>query len=269
MGNPVQLIQCTKESDSLIQIANFDVLYEQYFSDSDNKTFSEKLNEKIEVVNDADDFCSHCGYEPAEGNRVFASAVEMVWCFIVMELVNFRYTSPEIHKIKLLLTEDAKKYMVKMPRLEFCLAYCLHEKKPLVLIISKDGKIKIVNAIQQGSINSMLRENSCIQISIPALLRKALPEFEILTEDASSVMAGEEIVELLQLIQDGKFDEITLQLDKSEKGRIKLIEALEILTGDKKIEQLKRQYSHQEITVKQNGFGNEYIERRVKRKFKK
>lgn len=267
MSKPVQFIQCAKDSDALFQIENFESLYEKYFNDPGNKIFSAKLNEKIEVVDDADDFCSHCGYEPSEGNRVYASAVEMVWCFIVIELVNFRYTSPEIHRIKIMLTQDAKKFSVKMPPLEFCLSYCLREKKPLVLIVGRDGKIKIVDAVQQGSINSVLKENSCIAISIPSLLHKALPEFEIISEEAVSVLTSEEIVEVLHLIQEGRFNEITLQMDKSNRGKIQLIEALEIITGEKKIEQLKREYPHQEITLKQNGFGNEYLVRKFRKKF--
>jgi hypothetical protein len=265
--NPLQSVQCADTGNTLVLNENLEAEYQLYFARDENKIYSHQLNTEIKVGNYHDELCTACGYKH-DGKFLEVSPLDMVWCFIVSELIKYGYQQDKITWVHNMLKKDSDKFKVSMPKLEFCLAYCLREKKPLALILSRDNNVRIIDTLFDGANELSLLEESCIQISIHSLLQKAIPEFRILPKRNLSLGFRKDIAELLRLIKMGRFSEITLTMEQENNGHIKLIDAMEILTNNKRIEELKREYPYQEITIKQDDYGNERIIRRLKKLFK-
>ncbi len=219
-----------------------------------------QLHSPIPVLTDKNGFHVCCGEKPKLNEPLIVTPLQMVWCNIVMYLQESGYKEDEIEKIRGLLTVLDEQYSTNLALLEFCLHYCLHNRQPLCLMVTKAGNGKIIGCEKMETFYNCDDEDFYINIRLHKILKKALPDFDLSNSLSYTITVSAQEKELLNAIHTNSYlTEVTI---KTKNGDIHSAEFCEHLPLDeKKYVQIMNEKSDQTVTIKRQKGKDAFIKR--------
>lgn len=225
-----------------------------------------QLHTPIPVLTDKNGFHVCCGEKPKLNVPLVVTPLQMVWCNIVIYLQDSGYTGDEIDKIRNLLSVLDEKYNTNLALLEFCLHYCLHNRLPLCLMVTKAGSGKIIGCEKMETFYNCDDEDFYINIRLHKILKKALPHFDLNSDLFYTITVTAKEKELLNVIHASNYlAEVTI---KTKNGDIDSAEFCEHLPLDeKKYVQILNEKSDQTVTIKRQKGKDAFIKRMYQKFF--
>lgn len=219
-----------------------------------------QLHCPIPVLTNKNGFHVCCGEKPKLNEPLKVTPLQMVWCNIVMYLQESGYKEDEIDKIRGLLTVLDEQYNTNLALLEFCLHYCLHNRQPLCLMVTKAGNGKIIGCEKMETFYNCDDEDFYINIRLHKILKKALPDFDLGNNLSYTITVSAQEKELLNAIHTNSYlTEVTI---KTKNGDIHSAEFCEHLPLDeKKYVQIMNEKSDQTVTIKRQKGKDAFIKR--------
>lgn len=219
-----------------------------------------QLHTPIPVLTDKKGFHACCGEKPKSNEPLIISPLQMVWCNIVIYLQETGFGEEEIEKIRMLLSVLDEQYNTTLALLEFCLHYCLHNRQPLCLMVTKAGCGKIIGCENMETFYNCDDEDFYINIRLHKILKKALPHFDLSNDLGYTVTVSAKERELLDAIHTNNYlAEVTI---KTKNGDIHSAEFCEHLPLDeKKYVQIMNEKSDQTVTIKRQKGKDAFIKR--------
>lgn len=250
-------IAATEQSLEVV-LQSFIEEVEVYFQLETNT--QKQLHSPIPVLTDKNGFHVCCGEKPKLNEPLIVTPLQMVWCNIVMYLQESGYKEDEIDKISGLLTVLDEQYNTNLALLEFCLHYCLHNRQPLCLMVTKAGNGKIIGCEKMETFYNCDDEDFYINIRLHKILKKALPDFDLGNSLSYTITVSAQEKELLNAIHTNSYlTEVTI---KTKNGDIHSAEFCEHLPLDeKKYVQIMNEKSDQTVTIKRQKGKDAFIKR--------
>ena len=241
-----------------VVLPSFEKQVEVYF-ELETKT-QKQLHTQIPVMTNKSGFHVCCGEKPNINEPLIITPLQMVWCNIVIYLQDCGYNETEIDKIRKLLSALDEKYSTNLALLEFCLHYCLHNRLPVCLMVTKAGNGKIIGCEKMETFYNCDDEDFYINIRLHKILKKALPDFDLGNNLSYTITVSAQEKELLNAIHTNSYlTEITI---KTKNGDIHSAEFCEHLPlDDKKYVQIMNEKSDQTVTIKRQKGKDAFIKR--------
>lgn len=173
------------------------------------------------------------------------SLMDLVWIYIVRELRKFNFSLNQLRDLKNEL--EIKPFdtgVSNMPVLELYIRHTLNVFKPVFLIVTHNCKYEIgfKNEIDYLMEKGLIKNH--ISINLNSIIKKVFPNREWAIEIEKNKDLSQEELEFITMLRTGRFNRIELE---SKDGKIKSINAHEVLKDKKKFNELYLEYEFQNI----------------------
>ncbi|NNV55003.1 hypothetical protein [Limnovirga soli] len=199
-------------------------------------------------------------------DALFLTPLQVVWCSIVIYLKDCGYSDNEIEKTEMLLSAIDEQYNTNLALLEYCLHYCLQNKLPVCLMVTKTGNGKIISCEKMETFYNCDEEDFYINIRLHKILKKALPDFDLSNNLPNNITVSAQEKELLNAIHTNRhLTEVTI---KTKNGDIHSAEFCEhVPLNEKKYIQIMNEKSDQTVIIKRQKGKDAFIKRMYQKVF--